>query len=179
MDRNLYFAYGSNMDLARMEKRVKVVIDLGLATMPNTSLVFSTTHLTKRNDAKASYTYDDEGVLYGRLYRLLPRQMDMLDSYEGVGFSYVRTMVPVRQGEQTFPAMTYRRIDDAVVGMPDPEYLAYLFKGADQLDKDRQVECPVRKSVNDALDRSTKYIEAPVYDLEAYGELQWPIGFRL
>ena len=177
MDKNLYFAYGSNTDLARMEKRVKVVVDLGLATMTNTSLVFSTTHLTKRNDAKASYTYDNEGVLYGRLYRLLPVQMDMLDNFEGVGFSYVRTMVPVRQGEQTFPAMTYRRIDDALVGMPDPEYLAYLFNGADQLDKNNNM-VPVRKSINDALDRSTKYIDSPVYDIEAYGELQWPTEFR-
>ena len=164
MEKVLYFAFGSNMDGKRLERRVGSVVRVGAAVMPNTGLIFSTIDSSKRDNGYAAYRHKEGTFLWGRLYRLTQQQLTILDRYEGVGAAYMRTMVPVEKGGKVFAAVTYRRIDEAVVALPKEKYLNYLKRGAKQLG----IEKLMLDSIQEALDDSSRFIDAPVYDPEAY-----------
>ncbi len=171
MEKVLYFAFGSNMDQERLERRVGKVDLAGMAVMPNTGLIFSTVDTAKRDNGYAAYRHKEGTFLWGVLYLLTPHQLTALDGYEGVGTAYVRTMVPVEQGCEVLAAVTYRRIDDAVVALPKEKYLNYLKKGAKQLD----IEQIMFESIQAALEDSRRFIDAPVYDPESFERaLAWP-----
>lgn len=81
----LYFAYGSNMSLARIERRLGKVKKISTYVLVGWRLVFNCGFWsTYANIEKGLDTDKVEGVLY----ELTPRQIYLLDQYEGVPNSY-------------------------------------------------------------------------------------------
>jgi gamma-glutamylcyclotransferase (GGCT)/AIG2-like uncharacterized protein YtfP len=111
-----YFAFGSNMLLERIKKRVPSACVLGNATLGGYALRFN--KLSKDGSAKANIvpSTDPQAVVYGILYRLDEDERPRLDKAEGLGHGYQIHHVRVRRdgegGEEE--AFTYVAASDAI-----------------------------------------------------------------
>jgi gamma-glutamylcyclotransferase (GGCT)/AIG2-like uncharacterized protein YtfP len=121
----LYFAYGSNLVIARMRQRVPSARALGRARLDGRRLA-----LDKRGrdgSAKANLRPDPAAHVWGALYRLDPRHWPALDACEP---GYARVAVEVRAGAgERVAAETYV----AQVHTDEPAwdwYLGLLLQGA-------------------------------------------------
>lgn len=92
-----YFAFGSNMLLERIKKRVPSARVLGNATLPGYMLCFN--KLSKDGSAKANIvpSTDPQAVVYGVLYHLDDDERPRLDKAEGLGHGYQIRYVRVRR----------------------------------------------------------------------------------
>lgn len=82
-----YFAYGSNMSLSRIEKRVGKVKSLGHTRVKGFQLTFDT-----GNDkgSFANVKLDENSFVEGVTYELSEKQLRILDYYEGAPLFYER-----------------------------------------------------------------------------------------
>ena len=92
-----YFAFGSNMLLERIKKRVPSARVLGNATLGGYALRFN--KLSKDGSAKANIvpSTDPRAVVYGVLYHLDEDERPRLDRAEGLGNGYQIRHVRVRR----------------------------------------------------------------------------------
>jgi len=133
----LYFAYGSNMNPARIAARGLRVLDAMGARLAGMQLVFDKAAQHRSGTAHANLahapsvsavTRDVEGVLYELAG---PDDIRSMDAFEGVPVSYSRDVVVVDVAGTRRPAWTYfanpavRR--DGL--RPAREYLEHLLKG--------------------------------------------------
>jgi gamma-glutamylcyclotransferase (GGCT)/AIG2-like uncharacterized protein YtfP len=82
-ERVFYFAYGSNMDLERLEKRIGKVTDFGPAILRDNKLVFNV--YSESNDCAAANIEHKKGEkVVGRLVKITTKQLEKLDNVEGV-----------------------------------------------------------------------------------------------
>jgi gamma-glutamylcyclotransferase (GGCT)/AIG2-like uncharacterized protein YtfP len=97
----LYFAYGSNMSRALMRRHCRTARVIGVAVLEGYRFVITA-------DGYASVERRAGAVVHGVLWRLTPRDIAALDSYEDVdaGLYHVRHLV-VRQGASRRRAMVY------------------------------------------------------------------------
>ena len=94
----LYFAYGSNMNPARMAKRCPGAIDLGGAVLRNHRVV-------ERLYADIDFT--EGAVTESVLYVITEKHLKSLDRFEGYPSVYRRIWVDVEFEDCTYQAMTY------------------------------------------------------------------------
>ena len=94
----LYFAYGSNMNPARMAKRCPGAIDLGGAVLHNH-------RVTERLYADIDFAEDEE--TQGVLYVITEEHLRKLDRFEGYPSVYRRIWVDVEFEDCTYQAVTY------------------------------------------------------------------------
>src|SRR5687768_9508378 len=85
----LYFAYGSNLDAARMRQRCPSAVPGPTATLPRHRLVFCG-HSRGWGGGVASLASDRRSVVAGRLYRLQAPDLARLDRFEGCPAAYRR-----------------------------------------------------------------------------------------
>ncbi|MCO8030813.1 gamma-glutamylcyclotransferase [Brevundimonas diminuta] len=90
-----YFAYGSNMATARIQKRIPSAKPMGLAILSGHELRFH--KRSKDNSAKcdAFATGNDDDAVVGVLFRFDPAERRALDAAEGAGKGYDARMVTV------------------------------------------------------------------------------------
>ena len=140
-----YFAYGSNMDLARLETARLIpeglrVKDRVLGRVDGWQLVFNKPWSKFSGGGAANIMEHPTAHIYGTLNLMDPRGLDVLDHYEGVsGGHYRRAPLCVAR-----PA--YNDVVDAVVYLADGEldatlipprfYLDHLLEGRDLLPAD-------------------------------------------
>jgi gamma-glutamylcyclotransferase len=96
-----YFAFGSNMLLERLEKRVPSARVLGTATLGGYALRFN--KLSKDGSGKANIvpSADPRAVVHGVLYHLDDDERPGLDKAEGLGNGYqVRDLRVRRDGAE-------------------------------------------------------------------------------
>jgi gamma-glutamylcyclotransferase (GGCT)/AIG2-like uncharacterized protein YtfP len=95
-EHRLYFAYGSNLALARFKARVSSAIDHGLSCLPGHRLAF---HKVSQSDGSAKcdaeYTGNSRDEVHGILYWIHQGQLGTLDRIEGNGVGYQRRKVTV------------------------------------------------------------------------------------
>lgn len=123
----LYFAYGSNMDQSRLERRVGRVVNLGKAELYDAELLFD---VGVKQYSFANVGNKKGSTVEGVLYRLTTKQMRILDSYEGL---YDRYQVKVlHNGEKKFVTIYW-----SIYGWqfnhpwrPTDVYMHHLIKGA-------------------------------------------------
>src|SRR5918912_3699658 len=85
----LYFAYGSNMDLAAMRARCPASRPIGVARLPRHRLVIV-------REGYASVVRDPRRTVFGLLWDLALADVPALDRYEAVASRlYVKTSQPV------------------------------------------------------------------------------------
>ena len=125
MIHNLYFAYGSNLELEQMRRRCPGSRLVGVATLAGYELAF-VGHSYSRSGAVATVRKTGVGArVHGVLYEMTPADWRSLDRYEGYPEVYRREVVRVlnragwhldavvyirNNGDQGAPSPAYRRI---------------------------------------------------------------------
>ncbi len=128
----LYFAYGSNMAVARLKRRIPSAGKIGVANLPGHRLTFHNAS-TKDGSAKcdAFLTGEAEDLVLGVLFRMDPAEKAILDRYEGLGVEYRDTFVPVTLecgGEEEALIYYATNIDNSL--LPYHWYKEHVVRGA-------------------------------------------------
>lgn len=137
----LYFAYGSNLDPARMEKRVGSFQRRSPAcTLPGWRLSFDKMSKSQKGSGFATIHNRDvngietQAIVEGAVYEVTEEQIAMLDTYEGVPIDYQRQELAVRtQPTNTLEtAWVYIATSPSTTPLqPTWNYLAHLLRGVD------------------------------------------------
>jgi gamma-glutamylcyclotransferase (GGCT)/AIG2-like uncharacterized protein YtfP len=123
----LYFAYGSNMSRAPMRARCPTAREAGTATLAGHRLIIT-------SDGYASVVPEPGGIVYGLLWRLAPRDLAALNTYESLDTGLYRIVtLPVRAGTRQVPAMVYLA-RTRTPGPPRPGYLEAVLAAARELE---------------------------------------------
>lgn len=140
-----YFAYGSNMDLARLyDARLKPrgvpVQERVLGRLDGWALAFNKPWSKFSGGGAANILPDPNGVTFGTLNLMPPEGLDILDHYEGVaGGHYARRTLRVTHSGtgESVAAVAYiasRDLDPSLI--PPRFYLDHLLAGGDLLPAD-------------------------------------------
>lgn len=129
----LYFAYGSNMSLARIQARTPSATPLGCYYLTQHDLRFHKASKDGSGKCDAYFTGEDTHIIYGALFKLNPNEKPLLDKAEGLGVGYDEKTVEVfTQNGDTVTAFTYfaTRIDSTL--SPYSWYLNHVLIGANE-----------------------------------------------
>lgn len=119
----LYFAYGSNMDVAAMAQRCPASKPLGLARLPRHRLLIN-------SDGYATVVREPKGDVHGLLFDLALPDIPALDRYEGVARGlYAKVVQPVITGQGPRKALVYIA-RSSTPGAPKPGYLESVIAAA-------------------------------------------------
>ena len=127
----IYFAYGSNMSVRRLKKRVSSAEPLGMGWLPKYKLMFR-----KRSQdlsGKCDVVPAEACRAFGVLFEIDSSQEERLDQCEGLNGGYLKKACNVQVGEgQCMPAFTYyahpKHVDDNL--RPYTWYLNHVIIGA-------------------------------------------------
>jgi hypothetical protein len=100
-----YLAYGSNMLPRRIELRLGACVTVGLASLRGYALRFHKRGGDGSGKCDAFHTGDHADTLFGVVYSLSLTQREMLDEFEGPG--YTSQQVSVRTYAGVMTAYTY------------------------------------------------------------------------
>jgi gamma-glutamylcyclotransferase (GGCT)/AIG2-like uncharacterized protein YtfP len=124
MNRNFYFAYGSNMNPDQMAVRCPKATPAGVAVLRGWDVAINSRGV-------ATIIPDEAGsVVEGVLWWVSETCLRTLDRYEGVASGhYFRESIQVRQGHQVVQSIVYvASLSD--LGEPRPGYLEGILHGA-------------------------------------------------
>ena len=136
-----YFAYGSNMNPARLaDQRLKErAVDMGRrigGRLDGWRLVFNKVARAPAGAAAANIVEAPGEVVHGTLNEMPEAGLAVLDMWEGVaGGHYERRTVPVVRADtgETVESVTYVALKVGNGLMPTREYLSHLLAGEDLL----------------------------------------------
>lgn len=135
----LYFAYGSNMDPARLflDRMAKDGVEWGTriaARLDGWRLAFDKPWARYDGAAVANIRPDPRGAVHGTLNELGKRGLDVLDRYEGVATGHYRRLDVTVHAPAPVLAVTYIAAAPPVAGLrPHSSYLAHLLAARDLL----------------------------------------------
>ena len=127
-----YFAYGSNMNPARMRARGLLVRSMCAARLPGYALCFDKQSAAHAGTGHANLTRDLSAIAEGVLYELVAEaEILKMDPFENAPINYGREVVEVQTHRGVVPAWTYFANDAVRVADARPEqaYLAHLLAG--------------------------------------------------
>lgn len=127
-----YFAYGSNMNPARVRERGLEVLAISAAALHGVRLGFDKQAREHAGAGHACLSFDAAGIVEGVLYQLAS-EADLLrmDHFERTPINYSRELVTVVTADGTVSAWTYFA-NPAVWrsgGRPSRDYLSHLLAG--------------------------------------------------
>jgi len=119
-DYTFYFAYGSNMGVERLTRRIPAAEKLCLAKLANHSLRFH--KVSQDGSGKCDIVPDasPDAVVYGVLFKFLRHDLAELDRVEGPGYKRITVLVTT-ESLGTVSAETY------VATTVDPDLLPYYW----------------------------------------------------
>src|SRR5262245_58935748 len=124
-----YFAFGSNMDPAQMQRRCPGSRPLGAAWLEHYALRFDGTSQNWSHKAAANVVPDPGGRVWGALYEVTDEHIAGLDKHEP---NYQRTTLDVMSDKTGHvQAEVYVR-PPRPVGKPSPEYAAAILRGGEE-----------------------------------------------
>lgn len=126
-----YFAYGSNMSLARLVARLGAARKLGCYSLPQHELKFHKVGRDGSGKCDAFHTGDSQHFLYGVLFRISHRDKQLLDRFEGLGEGYDEKIVSVFSagGDVRQAVLYYATHIDQAIG-PFHWYKHHVLTGA-------------------------------------------------
>lgn len=131
-----YFAYGSNMNPARMTARGLRFDRIANATLAGVRLTFDKQSREHPRSGHANLTFDRASRAEGVLYRLQDaREIHRMDPFEAAPVNYSRDVVVVESDGECVAAWTYFA-NAAVIrnGLrPERSYLDHLLAGREYL----------------------------------------------
>ncbi|GBC69568.1 hypothetical protein HRbin01_01268 [archaeon HR01] len=140
-----YFAYGSNLDLETMRRKVGSWYELKPAILRNYRLVFD--HYSPSwSGGTADVVESEGGIVYGAAYLLDEEQLKILDRFEGVPTSYNRRKVLIEVAGEKLEAFTYVVSNPKKYVRPSEEYLSKVLKGLRRLGYGDDVVNGVRRA---------------------------------
>jgi hypothetical protein len=107
-----YFAYGSNLLMARLQARTPSARRLGVATLPGWELRFH--KIGRDGSGKGDIVPAADGCVTGVLYRLRARELRRLDQAEGAGYRRQRISVQVGNRRRRCETYVATRTDPAL-----------------------------------------------------------------
>lgn len=131
----LYFAYGSNMLTERLARRCPSARPVGPAVLEGHVLAFS--KIGQEGSGKATVIEQAASQVFGVVFALDPRELDLLDGFEGRGKGYDRIDdcgVRLLDDDAAVSAYTYKAppaFRDAAL-LPFDWYHALVIAGARQ-----------------------------------------------
>lgn len=132
-----YFAYGSNMNGARMQQRGMQVVAARPGWMRNVRLVFNKRAADQDGIAYANIAYAPGDRVEGVLYELAnPDEIVRMDPFEGAPRRYSRDMFPIETPGNLQQAAWVYVANRAMIqeGLrPAAWYLAHLLEGREHL----------------------------------------------
>ncbi|HBX54893.1 gamma-glutamylcyclotransferase family protein [Pseudomonas sp. UBA2684] len=131
-----YFAYGSNMNPARMQARGLHVLEAMRGRLAGYALCFNKRAHDRPGYAYANICYQRDGLVEGVLYRLAAlEEIAKLDPFEGTPIYYSRERLPIVTAQGVQPAWVY--IANPAFRqeglLPASDYLAHLLAGREFL----------------------------------------------
>ncbi|GBC75592.1 hypothetical protein HRbin06_00911 [archaeon HR06] len=114
-----YFAYGSNLNLSRLKRRIGEWKESHKAILEGYRLTF-------RNGV-ADIEEKDNSRVYGAVYLITEDQLKRLDKYEGP--KYKKIMVKVKVNGKEINAIAYYMREKAKFRKPHPSYLNIILEG--------------------------------------------------
>lgn len=142
MTPSLYFAYGSNMDPARVVDRGIRFTQISSAVLADYVLRFNKRSRNQQGAGHANIVVELGGRVEGVLYQLeSPNEIEKMDVFEHVPTNYTREVVSVETQTDTLDVWTYFANPEVVLsGLKPPRwYLAHLLSGRAYL-SDRYIE---------------------------------------
>jgi gamma-glutamylcyclotransferase (GGCT)/AIG2-like uncharacterized protein YtfP len=135
VDTLIYFAYGSNMSVARLTDRTPSAKKIGTASIQGYQLKFHKLG-SKDQSGKCNIfkTDDNNDVVHGVLYEIKREEKQILDQHEGLGYGYEEKIISVfsEDTEGHIEATTYyaaeTHIDDTL--LPYHWYKNFVVEGA-------------------------------------------------
>lgn len=127
-----YFAYGSNMNPARMEARGLAVIDVQGGHLKGFELCFNKRATGKTNIAYANIGYCPHRIVEGVLYQLqTPDDIALMDPFEGNPVRYSREVFKIFTESGSVDAWVYVANAAYVADelLPEEQYLRHLQAG--------------------------------------------------
>lgn len=119
----LYFAYGSNLNVAQMARRCPAAVKVGPLVLPRARLVFR---------GVADVIPDDLCSVQGGVWRITPKCLRALDVYEGCrpddSGLYFRDYFPVSVNGEREEVLIYRMNADDI-HPPSPGYAQTIRQG--------------------------------------------------
>ncbi len=134
-----YFAYGSNMNPARMQARAVPFVHAQAACLHGITLVFDKRSGQHGEMGHANVRYAPGATVHGVLYRLqVPAHIERLDVFERTPVNYGREVFELDTAAGRVPAWVYIANHGVLAPglLPDREYLGHLLAGADLLPPD-------------------------------------------
>ena len=124
MERFLYFAYGSNMDLEQMRFRCPGEYDLlGIGKLEHWRFLIN-------SRGYANIFPEQDATVFGLVFNLTPNALSSLDRYEGYPQLYTRRELPVIFADQMIEPWVYLDINNIDMGRPRPGYLERVTESA-------------------------------------------------
>lgn len=133
---HFYFAYGSNMNPARVEKRRMKFLSTNAGRLYDFHMTFNKRSVKYPGAASANVIEMAGSVTEGVLYRLTePAQIEMMDPYEGYPRRYDRRALPVETSDGIEHAWVYiANLEFITEGLnPARWYLEHLLAGREFL----------------------------------------------
>ncbi|MEE2023518.1 gamma-glutamylcyclotransferase family protein [Alkalimonas mucilaginosa] len=130
----LYFAYGSNLSLARLRQRVPSAERLGVYRLPGYQLRFHKASTDGSAKCDAFFTGDSSHQVFGAVYKMDPAERPVLDQAESLGTGYNAKQVWVQHSDgHSLEALIYYaiRIRDDVI--PYDWYKHHVLVGAQEV----------------------------------------------
>ena len=127
-----YYAYGSNMLLARLSKRVPSAKALSIGTLVGHKLMWHKVSSDGSGKCDAYQTNNENDILYGVIFKMDENDKPSLDRAEGLGYGYEQKMVSVHSENdgKEIEAITYyaTNIKDGL--QPYHWYKNFVLEGA-------------------------------------------------
>ncbi len=126
-----YFAYGSNLDRKKFEKRAGKYLESRKAVLRDYRICFNTFH-PGWNCGVADIVESKGDDVYGVVYRIKEEQLSRLDKAVGVPQFYRRMIVEVETEKGVVTAYTYTTVKKRGFVAPSEAYLGHILKGLKQ-----------------------------------------------
>ncbi|CAM3621536.1 gamma-glutamylcyclotransferase family protein [Parendozoicomonas haliclonae] len=126
-----YFAYGSNMSLARLRARIPSAEPLGHHQLAQHDLRFHKVGQDGSGKCDACFTGNPSDIIHGVLFRISPHDKQTLDEIEGVGRGYEDQLIEVSNPSGiTTSAHTYIATHTSALIKPFSWYVNHVLIGA-------------------------------------------------
>ena len=127
----LYFAYGSNMSVRRMQRRIPSASALTTATLDRHRLAFHKVGRDGSAKCDVLATPGSDELVQGVLYRMAPQHKTDLDAHEGLGRGYAEKRVAVTRTDGTqCDAFLYHATHIDAALKPFRWYREHVLRGA-------------------------------------------------
>jgi hypothetical protein len=127
-----YFAFGSNMLLARLSRRVPSAKVISIGTLTGHKLMWHKESSDGSGKCDALQTDNDSDVLYGVLFDMAEHDKSSLDAAEGLGYGYDEKIVSVfaKTEKEMIEAVTYYATSIKDGYPPYHWYKSFVLEGA-------------------------------------------------